>query len=184
MNKPAHSGYGSFLEGLKEKIISARVSAYQSVNRHLVDLYLLIGQGIYEKVETAKWGEGVIETLAADLKEAFPDMKGFSSQNLWRMKQMHEAYRGNSILSTLLRELSWSHNVLILQHTKTTEEREFYLKTATKEHWSYRELDRQIDSGLFERFMLSKETKGLVTPQKTLTKRLISRMNMPLISWD
>ncbi len=60
-------------------------------------------------------------------------MKGFSVQNLWRMKQLFETYKNHEKLSTLLRELSWSHNVLILHHTTSIEEKEFYIKTCINE---------------------------------------------------
>lgn len=85
------------------------------VNKHLVELYLRIGKGIYEKTEISEWGEGVIEKLSDDLREEFPDMKGFSVQNLWRMKQFYETYRQHEKLSPLVRELTWSHNLVILR---------------------------------------------------------------------
>ena len=86
-----------------------------------------------------------------------PELKGFSAQNLWRMKQFYEAYRNaDEKLSTLLREISWSNNLTILSRTKSEEERSFYLQLCVKERLSYRDLNRQIDSALFERAMLEK----------------------------
>lgn len=154
--------YKVFLGKLKQEIITSRQKAYQTVNKQLVELYLYIGKSIYEKVEISKWGERIIERLSLDLRREFPDMKGFSAQNLWRMKQFYETYKDNEKLSTLLRELPWSHNILILHHTDTIEEKEFYLKTCINEKWSYRELERQIESSLYERFVLSKKTDKLV----------------------
>lgn len=97
--------YSAFLGGLKREIVSARQKAYQAVNKQLTELYLLIGKGMYEKIEVSKWGAGIVETLAKDLQRAFPDMRGFSAQNLWRMKQIYETYKDHEKLSTLLREL-------------------------------------------------------------------------------
>jgi predicted nuclease of restriction endonuclease-like (RecB) superfamily len=77
--------------------------------------------------------QDIVETLSKDLHQEFPDMKGFSAQNLWRMKQVYETYKNNKKLSTLLREIPWSHNVLILHHTETLEEKEFYMKTCSNE---------------------------------------------------
>ena len=111
--------YKKFLGKLREEIYTARQRAYQTINKQLVELYLHIGKSIYEKIEVSKWGEGVVERLAKDLKNEFSDMKGFSVQNLWRMKQMYETYKDNEILSPLVRELSWTHNVIILHHTET-----------------------------------------------------------------
>lgn len=154
--------YREFVGKLKAEIISARQKAYQTVNKQLVELYLHIGKGIYEKVEISDWGEGVVERLSIDLQREFPDMKGFSVQNLWRMKQFYETYKNNEKLSPLVRELSWTQNLMILHHTETIEEKEFYLKTCISENWSKRELERQIDSSLYERFMLSKKADKLI----------------------
>jgi len=154
--------YREFVGKLKAEIISARQKAYQTVNKQLVELYLHIGKGIYEKVEISDWGEGVVERLSIDLQREFPYMKGFSVQNLWRMKQFYETYKNNEKLSPLVRELSWTQNLMILHHTETIEEKEFYLKTCISENWSKRELERQIDSSLYERFMLSKKADKLI----------------------
>lgn len=158
--------YSAFLGRLKREIVSARQKAYQSVNKQLTELYLLIGRGMHEKIEVSKWGEGIVEALAKDLQRAFPDMRGFSAQNLWRMKQIYETYKDHEKLSTLLRELPWSHNVLIVHHTSSIEEKEFYIKTCISERWSFRELQRQIESSLYERFMLSKKGDKLIPHTK------------------
>lgn len=129
MNKIAKNEYRNFFVKLKDDIISARQKAYQTVNRQLVELYLRIGKGIYEKVEVSKWGEGVVETLAKDLQKEFPDMKGFSQRNLWEMKKLHETYKNNLILQPLVAELSWSHNLIILHQTQSIEEKEFYINS-------------------------------------------------------
>ncbi|MDI6756993.1 MAG: DUF1016 N-terminal domain-containing protein, partial [Endomicrobiia bacterium] len=117
--------YKKFLGNLKTEILSARRNAYRSVNKQLVELYLRIGRGIYEKTEISEWGQGVVEKLSADLRKEFPDMKGFSVQNLWRMKQFYETYRQHEKLSPLVRELTWSHNLVILHATDSVEEKEF-----------------------------------------------------------
>jgi predicted nuclease of restriction endonuclease-like (RecB) superfamily len=158
--------YKKFLGRLKEEIISARQKVYQTINRQLVELYLGIGKGIYEKIEISKWGEGIVERLAKDLQREFPDMKGFSKENLWRMKKLYETYKDYSKLSPVVTELSWSHNLLILFQTQNIEEKEFYLKVCLKERWSRRELERQINSSLYERFIFSRKTDKLVPHTK------------------
>ena len=82
------------------------------------------------------------------------DIKGFSDKNLWRMKQFYETYKDSPKLSTVLREISWSHNLAIFSRCKNEEERAFYLKLSKTENYSFRELDRQITSSLFERTMI------------------------------
>lgn len=121
---------------------------------------------MYEKIEVSKWGEGIVETLARDLQREFPDMKGFSRENLWRMKKLYETYKGYPKLSPVVTELPWTHNLLILFQTQGIEEKEFYLKACLKERWSRRELERQINSSLYERFMLSKKADKLIPHTK------------------
>jgi hypothetical protein len=89
-------------------------------------------------------GEGIVKELADWLGKQAPDLKGFSSSNLWRMKQFYETYAVLPKLATLLRELSWPKHLLVLSHCKSVEEKEFYLLAATRGRWSHRELERQI----------------------------------------
>jgi len=135
-------------------ITQSRFNAIKSVNTELIDLYWKIGEYISTRIETAEWGQSVVDQLAKYLNRNEPDLKGFSNKNLWRMKQFYESYKDSPKLSTLLREISWSHNLSIFSRCKTTEEREFYLKLAKNENYSFRELERQITSGVFERTMI------------------------------
>lgn len=82
-------------------------------------------------------------------------IKGFSPQNLWRMKQFYEIYHNDKILSPLVREISWSNNLMILSRTKDRNEKEFYIRLSIKENYSKRELERQIESGFYERTIIS-----------------------------
>ena len=160
------SDYKKFFGEIKDRIVQARYEAYRSANKELILLYWDIGKRIVAKQERMGWGEAVVERLAGDLQREFAGVKGFSKENLWRMKKLYEAYQGNPKLSTLLTELSWSNNLLILNRTHTPEEREFYLKTCINERWSFRELERQLDSALFERYMLSKKPRTIVAKTK------------------
>ena len=131
-------------------IKNAHIKAYSSVNRTLIDLYFSLGKYISERVTASKWGKGVVKELSVYIEKAQPESKGFSDKNLWRMKQFYETYKDDEKLSTLLRELSWSQNLQIFSRCKTSEERAFYIQKTIKEHYSVRELNRQIDSRLFE----------------------------------
>lgn len=97
--------YKQFVSDLKSRIASARLSAGRHVNRELVLLYWDIGQGIVERQKTLGWGESVVELVAADLKHAFPDMQGFSPQNVWRMRQLFLDHSSDEFLSQAVREL-------------------------------------------------------------------------------
>lgn len=133
----------------------ARQRAYAAVNTTLIDLYWQIGEHISTKVASEDWGEGTVELLARYIAKRQPNARGFSASNLWRMMQFYETYRHQPILATLLRELSWSHNLAVMSRCKREEEREFYLRTAHRERWTFRELQRQLSSALFERTVLS-----------------------------
>ncbi len=133
----------------------ARQRAFHAVNIDLIDLYWSIGELISRRIASDGWGKSTIISLASFIRRRDPNARGFSSQNLWRMRQFYETWRGEKKLSALLRELSWTNNLLILGKCKRTEERAFYLGLAVREKWPSRQLERQIDSALFERIALS-----------------------------
>ena len=114
-------------------------------------MYWQIGAYVYHKLKTSEWGKSVVQDLSDFIRENEPDIKGFSAQNIWRMRQFYEVYSNNEKLSALLREISWTNNLLIISKSDSNEEREFYLRLARQEKYSSRELERQIDSGLYER---------------------------------
>jgi predicted nuclease of restriction endonuclease-like (RecB) superfamily len=136
-------------------IQQARGRAYQAVNTALIDLYWQVGEYISRKLETAVWGEGVVDELARYIAQRHPDWRGFARPNLFRMRQFYETYRNETKVSALLRQLPWTHNVLILGKCRRAEEREFYLRLAAQERWSSRELERQLNGALFERAILN-----------------------------
>lgn len=135
-------------------IAKAKVKAYQAVNKELVNLYWNVGEYVSKQVAAKAWGKSVVKELADFIQISEPNVIGFSSQNIWRMKQFYETYASNEKLATLSRELSWSHNRLIIPLEKN-QEKEFYLRMSLKENWSVRELERQINSSYYERVMLA-----------------------------
>ncbi len=150
-------GFGEVVE----LIVSARQRAFQTVNTTLIDLYWQVGEYISHKIENAEWGDGVVKQLADHLAQTQPALRGFTRPNLFRMRQFYETYRNQPIVSALLRQLPWTHNLIILSQSKRAEEREFYLRVAVKENWSKRELERQFKAALFERTVL---TPPIVSP--------------------
>jgi predicted nuclease of restriction endonuclease-like (RecB) superfamily len=136
-------------------IEAARTRAVAAVNTTLIDLYWSIGEYISRRTAEDGWGKGTVESLSVAIQRRYPGMTGYSARNLWRMCQFFEIYRDQSKLAPLLRELSWSHNLLIMSRCKRDEEREFYLRFVSRERWSYRELQRQLSGALFERTVLS-----------------------------
>lgn len=143
-------------------IQQSRQKVFTQINTALIDLYWQIGQIISHKVSTEVWGKGVVSELAAFIAQQDPELKGFSDKNLWRMKQFFETYQTDEKLSPLVRELPWTHNTLIFSRCKSAEEREYYLNLCIKEHYSKRELERQISSAHFERAMLGNQKLSAV----------------------
>lgn len=135
-------------------IKQSRTNAVKAVNAELINLYWKIGEHISKKIEQSEWGDSVVTELSNFIQKQEPEIKGFSDKNMWRMKQFYETYKDFPKLSTVLREISWSHNLAIFSRCKTVEEREFYLKLAKQENYSFRELERQISASLFERTMI------------------------------
>lgn len=135
----------------------SRLRAYQAVNRELIELYWKIGEYISNKTLEEGWGKSTVQNLARYIQKAEPGIKGFSDKNLWRMKQFYEVYKNYPKLSTLLREISWSHNMIIMSKCETIEEKEFYLQLVVNEHYTFRELERQINTCYYERTLLSQQ---------------------------
>jgi predicted nuclease of restriction endonuclease-like (RecB) superfamily len=156
---PAKQAAALPLEAAFAEVVSlieqSRKRAYQSVNTHRIDLYWQVGEYVSLKIKADGWGQGTVQDLSAYIQRRQPGIRGFSPQNIWRMRQFFETYHGEQKLSTLLRELSWSANLHILTRAKRPEEREFYLRLAAKNHWDVREVARQLDGALFERAVLN-----------------------------
>jgi predicted nuclease of restriction endonuclease-like (RecB) superfamily len=136
-------------------IAASREKALQAVNTALIDLYWQVGATISRKIEAAEWGDGIVPQLAQYIARTQPGLRGFTPRNLFRMKQFYESYRGDSIVSALRSQLSWTHHRIILGQSKRPEEREFYLRMAIQEKWSSRQLERQFNLALFEHTVLS-----------------------------
>jgi len=144
-------------------IEAARQRAYQVVNTELVDLYWQLGAYLSKKIENAEWGEGVVDDLASTIVRRYPGLRGFTRPNLFRMRQFYEAYRGNQKVSALLRQLPWTHHMIILGQAKPPKAREFYILAAIKGRWSSRELERQIATGAALRSATSAKKMCLVS---------------------
>lgn len=134
-------------------IEAARQRAYQAINTELVSLYWELGGYISRKITSAEWGDGVVDELAATIAREYPGQRGFTRANLFRMRQFFEAYRDDKKVAPLVRQLPWTHHLILLGRTKHPEEREFYLLAAIRGRWPKRELERQIRTGAALRSM-------------------------------
>lgn len=167
-DSPVLSGdYATLLSEVKARVRSAQYAALRAVNKELVGLYWDIGRMIVERQETAGWGKAVVEQLASDLQTEFPGIGGFSASNLWRMKAFFETYADQEKLAPLVREIAWTHNLIILQRCKDPLEREFYLRMTRKFGWSKNVLIHQIENQSYEKSLL-----GQTNFDQTLTPEL------------
>lgn len=132
--------YVNFIRSVKERIYQAQYEALKKVNKELLSLYWDIGRMIVDKQNKMGWGKSVVENVAHDLQIEFPAIRGFSSANLWRMRNYYITYDSDKNLATMSREISWSHNVAIMEKCKENLERKFYLITTKKYGWTYRVL--------------------------------------------
>lgn len=156
------------LSGRLIKIIeTSRNNALRKVNEELIRMYWLVGEYLSDESMKAAFGDKYIDVISKEIQEMFPGIKGFNRRGLYRMKQFYELYKDNAIVSPLLTQLSWSNHLLIMSGCKSDVEREFYIRLSIKENYSKRELERQIHSGYYERYMLSQE-KLLPEPIKGL----------------
>ena len=118
-------------------------------------------------------GDNYIASLAAFINKKQPELRGFDRRGLYRMMQFYNTYKNLPKVSPLVTQLSWANNLIILSSCKTDIEREFYLRLSIKERYSKRELERQIASGYFERFLLSKKT---LLPDKNILEKKIQEL--------
>jgi predicted nuclease of restriction endonuclease-like (RecB) superfamily len=158
--------YHQVLKDIINKVKSAQARALIAVNRELVELYKEIGKTIFEQQQEAKWGDAIVERLAKDLQMKFPGMKGFSSRNLWNMKDFYSSYRESEKLQKASAEISWSHNVAILSKCHDSFEREFYMRMSKRNGWSYPVLLNQIDNKNYEKTMLAQTNFDQNLPDK------------------
>lgn len=147
--------YNNDFENIIAIIERSKARAIRAVNAEMIEMYWQIGKYISEKAANNGWGKSVVQDFALFLKQEYPSVSGFSAQNIWRMKQFYETYKDNEKLSPLVREITWSNNLLIMAGCKTDEAKEFYLRLCISNGYGKRELERQIDSMLFERTMIS-----------------------------
>jgi predicted nuclease of restriction endonuclease-like (RecB) superfamily len=167
--------YGTVLADLKSRIVQARISASRAVNRELISLYWDIGQVILQKQKEADWGDSVVERLAGDLRQTFPDMGGFSTANIWRIRQLFQTFsrpvflaqaarelplptgskKNSVILAQAVRELittiPWGHLVLLMGRLDDPCIQLFYLRSVARFGWTRSVLLNQLKSGAYER---------------------------------
>lgn len=152
---PHEQHYLAFLDDIKSEIRKARVQVARAANRELIQLYWTLGKAIADKQEQLGWGKSVVEQLARDLKNNFEGRRGFSTQNLWYMRQFYTEYQDDVNLQQLVGEIPWGQNLTIMSKVKDRDARNYYLKATLEMGWSRNVLIHQIKSQAYERHRLA-----------------------------
>ena len=151
MTNNIDNSYLDFIQDLKKKIISAKSKAILSANRLMIELYFDIGKEIVNKQEALGWGKSIVEQMSKDLIDEFGERSGYSTQNLWYMRQFYLAYINKSNLQQLVGEIPWGQNILIFSKCKDTKEQEYYIKNTIEYGWNRNLLLHHIKTNLFKR---------------------------------
>ncbi len=158
-------GYGNLLGEIKQRIRSAQYEALKAVNKELIALYWDIGHLIVTRQQEQTWGKSIVEQLAKDLQIEFPGISGFSARNIWRMRDFYLTYHANEKLTPLVAEISWSHNLVILEKCKDDLEREFYLRMTRKYGWTKNVLIHQAENQTYEKTLLNQTNFSQTLPE-------------------
>ena len=172
--------YKKFLDDLKSRVATSRYQAALSANSVMIHLYHHIGSQILEAQANHGWGAKIIEQLSRDLKMAFPDMKGFSPQNLKYMKRFATEYPSEAIGQQAVDQLPWGHNIVLMYEIKDLKERAFYIQKTRKLGWARDVLSMQIESNLYQREgkAITNFSVNLAQPHSDLAKATLRNPHM------
>jgi predicted nuclease of restriction endonuclease-like (RecB) superfamily len=168
-------GYTEFVRDLKRRIKESQLKAAISANTELILLYWDIGKEILERQEKEGWGAKIIERLAVDLKNEFPDMKGFSPRNLKYMRKFASLYPDFEFVQQAVAQIPWGHTVRLMELVKNAKQREWYIFKIKEHGWSRDILVHQIESGLYHRQGkgVSNFSRTLPSPQSDLARQTL-----------
>lgn len=180
MNQPTiphEKHYLTFLDDVKKAIRKARIKVARTANRELTQLYWDLGKSITEKQEQLGWGKSVVEQLAKDLQKIFEGRSGFSTQNLWYMRQFYQEYQDDPNLQQLVGEIPWGQNLTIMSKVKDREARSYYLKATQEMGWSRNVLIHQIESEAYQRHQLTNKKHNF---EQALPKHLAEQADQAM----
>ena len=172
LSKRLPDDYPVLLAEVKERVRSAQYEALKAVNKELVVLYWDIGKLIAVRQTNADHGAAIAEQLAADLRQEFPGVSGYSRRNVFYMREFYLAYCDLPKVQPLVAQIGWTHNLIILQRCHDPLEREFYIRMTRKFGWSKNVLIHQIESQSYEKTLLGQTNfdKALTPGQRAQAK--------------
>lgn len=156
--------YEPLVKEIKELIHNKQYKVLKAINSETINLYWEIGKEIYCQQKEKGWGKSVVKILSQELEKEFPGAKGYSTANLWRMRNFYLTYCNSEKLAPLVREISWSNNILIMEKCKDDLQREFYIQMTKKYGWTKRLLMNFIEDRTYEKYLLNQTNFDLTLP--------------------
>ena len=157
--------YGAVINEIKELIHKKQYQVIKTINSETINLYWEIGEEIYRQQEENGWGKSIVQVLAKELQKEFPGAKGYSTANLWRMRNFYLTYRDSAKLAPLVREISWSNNIIIMEKCKDDLQREFYIQMTKRYGWTKRILINFVEAKTYEKYLLNQTNFDLTLPE-------------------
>lgn len=161
--------YKKFVSDIRKKVIDSKITIIRSVNHELIKLYWWIGDHIVRSQKQYGWGKSIVDELAKDLSHHFGGTYGFSSRNLWYMRQFYLEYHGKPNLQQLVAEIPWGQNLIILSSKLSDEAKAYYINAVSEFGWTRNVLKIQIKSNAYERSRLLEKQHNF---NETLPKHL------------
>lgn len=156
--------YESLINGLKQLIQKKQYRVLKTVNSETINLYWQIGEEIYRQQKQHGWGKSIVQVLSHELQKESPGAKGFSAANLWRMRNFYLTYCKSEKLAPLVREISWSNNIVIMEKCKDDLQREFYIQMTKRYGWTKRVLINFVEAQTYEKYLLNQTNFDLTLP--------------------
>lgn len=144
-------GYLQVIDEIKKEIKSQRLSIVLKANSSMICMYWNIGNIILKMQNEEGWGTKVIDRISKDIKDAFPDMKGFSPRNIKYMRKFAEEWTDFQIVQQVAAQIPWRSNLILLDRIENSEDRIWYANKALEYGWSSNILDLQIQGRLLDR---------------------------------
>jgi predicted nuclease of restriction endonuclease-like (RecB) superfamily len=166
--------YQILLSDIKNVLRSGRMKAIRQLSRAVIESYWDVGKHIFDSQQQHSWGKNIVEQLSRDLKKEFPGVEGFSTRNLWDMRRLYLTYYEYSNMRHVVAEIAWGHHLVILNKTKTHEERLYYMEAIVKMAWGRDVLLNQIKAKAYERHLLQPKQNNF---DKTLPEHLAEQAN-------
>lgn len=166
MRKNEIVGYEPILNDIKEMIQNKQYQTLKVLNSETIKLYWEIGKEICIQQEIKGWGKSIVQVLSEELQKEFPGSKGYSAANLWRMRNFYLTYRDSKKLAPLVREISWSNNIIIMEKCKDDLQCEFYIQMTKRYGWTKRILANFIEAQTYEKYLLNQTNFDLTLPDE------------------